>query len=163
MSVLLPARGPLTDALLATITPILNDANIQVGDGTKPQAGGWPEQPGSGDFVGYVTVATGRATEVPGERPSLASEHSAWLMNYTLTSVGAVRQQADYTADLARAAALQVQALDVLTLGPETWGVVSVLFHTLAPIDKDNQTDPPTWQAVDACEIRISRATKRSV
>lgn len=154
-----PQRGELTDQLLAYLTSTLMDAGILVGDAIKPAEGGWPSEPQEGQFTSYVTLGTGPATPATNEPATLATLHAAWFTSYTLTSVGAVRKQADWVADQARGAALGY-APRTVELGPDAWSVELVLFSRLGPVGKDTSTDPPFWTVLDDVALRITRASR---
>lgn len=159
MSIELPARGPLTDELIAYLNA--HATGILVGDAIRPADSGWPQTPQVNDFVSYVTVGTGPGGRVPTEADTLASAHTAWLFTYTFTSCGGARKQADWTADQIRAASLSFRDVSPLTLGDEDWSIESVRFDRVGSVDRNDATDPPFWQVVDSCVIRVSRQRKR--
>lgn len=164
MSLLLPRRGKLTDALVTWMlgTPAFATADppILVGDGKVPKPAGWPGgQVGVGKFVSSVTVLTAEATPAPGQPETLGSRHTSWLMPYRLRTISVARQGADAIADVARARAVAFPR-DVLDLG-EGWRVQEAFVDRLASINPKGEGDQETWEADDTVYYRITRARGR--
>lgn len=149
-----PARGVLTDALLDHLHDALTPG-VLVGDGEAPTGGGWTTgEPGDGTFTPYTVLSTGRAAPISGQPDTLASAHSSWACAYGLRSVGGIRGQGDYTADLVRAAAVTFTGL--LTLG-DRWKVEAVRFTELGAMRPNRAVDPPMWEVDDVVQIWIGR------
>lgn len=158
MTTILPARGVLTDAFLDHLETELAQLDIGVGDHVAPEEAGWSHsQPQLGHFVSYTTVRTGAAS--PRDRDTVNSLHGSWSCTYQLRHVGAVREQADYTADMSRRAALTFAGRR-LTLGDRDWSVTEVRFNGLGGIDRNDSTDPPTYECGDTVEIWLDRSRR---
>lgn len=163
MSTSLPVRGALTDQLIAYQSEALAGLAIEilVGDGERPVGSGWPATPQVGDFVSYVTIDTGPGQLDASQTPTLASQHSSWLLSYAFLSVGAARRQADAIADVVRNACVSFKERSPLTLGVETWAIESVLFTRIGSVDRNTATDPPFWQVQDSMTLKITRNARR--
>jgi hypothetical protein len=87
----------VTDAIVAALTT----AQLLVGDGEAPVAGGWEGTPGASDFVPYVDVHP-----IPGgySDGTVAEPDSDGGALYQLISVGASRTQAENIGDEVREA-----------------------------------------------------------
>lgn len=157
MSIDLPARGPLTDALADHFAAslLLSERGILFGDASVPVAAGWAQnQPGQGAFTASVTLTTGDALPLANE--TIRSRHSTWRMVYGLKSIGGLRTQADHAADRARAAALAFPR-GPITLGAFDWTVQAIVFAKLAPVRKVDPTDAPTFELDDVFEVWMAR------
>lgn len=153
MSVLLPARGRLTDDLLAHLRGALEPA-IAVGDHETPPQAGWTGQAQHSNFAASVVVRTGLA--VANHRDSLSGRHSSWRMSYGFKVVGAVRAQCDDTADIVRTA---VQSFELPTLGQmaQTWQVTSLLYTQLGDINRVGNDENATFELNDSMELWLDR------
>lgn len=151
----MPPRGPLTDQLvtLLALDDGLDTAGIVAGDHTRPPEAGWSgTQPGQGQFIASVEVATGEAT--PHFRETVRSRHTSWQMTYHLRVIGATRSQADHAADKVREACL---AFPQGEYAPG-WKVIAVVIPRQAPIRKENPTDHPTFAVDDVVQLWVERA-----
>lgn len=92
---------PVTEAIIAALTA----AGLVVGDGEKPELGGWTGTPGESDFNGYVVVHPIGATEIDGTLDNPSDD--VWPL-HQLSSYGAVRAQCEQIADTARTVMLTV-------------------------------------------------------
>jgi hypothetical protein len=161
VSLLLPERGRITDALVEHMKTAadLVTAGILVGDGVAPDEAGWPKGQANVDaFVASTTVETLQA--VPNSKDTIHGRHSSWIANYGLRTWGGVRTQADNAADKARAAALGFRATTALDLQDMPWKITEVMFAQLAPVNPVKGTDPPLWEVIDIVQIWLER--KRS-
>lgn len=146
-------RGKLTDAFVAHMKATVPTAIALVGDGAEEPAAGWPGgNVNQGLYVASVVVSTGDAT--PFSRDGINSRHTSWQASYGLRSIGAARQQADAVADVARAAAIAFSA-STADIGGFT--IMDVVFTRLAPVTRNDSTDPPIWQLDDNLTIFVSR------
>lgn len=152
-------QGPLTDWILATLTNALetgtDTAEILVGDGIAPKAGGWTEgQPGRGQFIPYVVLAGGSAGPAP--NPSMGDRFEDWLCNYQLRATGASRAQVDWIGDRV-SSVLWDQVGARLSLDDTNWRFVDLRLPNLGAPSRTDATDPPYWEAADVAELRLSR------
>jgi hypothetical protein len=146
----LPHRGLLTDSLLEHLETEMGQLDMLVGDHLAPEEAGWTGgQPQRGHYRSYVTVRTGEG--IPRERDTAAATHSSWTLTYTLLSVGAVREQCDYTADMVRRACLSFET------APEGWRIVHVGFTRLGAVNRNDSTDPPTYECTDSVQVWLDR------
>lgn len=144
------ARGSLTDDMLLYLTTQLADKDILVGDGHAPADGGWTGgQPGEGSFQPYVVLATGPAQKQ--SRDPLATDDTSWLATYTVKSVGALRSQTDWTADQARKVLADFRFKHINLDGD--WAIRQTTFPRLGGVDRNDATDPPTWEQVDQVSV----------
>lgn len=151
MTNVMPDRGPITDVLVEHLTTTL-EPGILVGDGVRKPASGWSGgQPGQGNFVPSVLVAT--LDGLPNFRDTIRDRHSSWKLIYRLGTAGGVRKQADDAADAVRAATL---ALPRDALGG--WKIVDVVFSRQAPVEPQAPTDHPTFLVNDQVEIWLERS-----
>lgn len=158
-------RGPLTDTLLDYFTAGLTAATLDlgVGDGIAPPDRGWQGgQPGVGPYKPYTVLSALAAT--PNLQPAMRGDTSSWQQPYSLLCVGGSRQQADWASDSLRillsrfarpAGSTQPRRL---TLG-DVWEVVRVSYTSLGGPSRNDQTDPPIWQATDAFVLWLEHAT----
>lgn len=157
MSEALP-RGLLTDYLVQRLRADLEslDPPVLVGDGLPPDAAGWTgAQPGKGDFVSSVTVRTLPST--PGSRDTLGVRTGSWIASYGLASTGAVRSQADNTADVMRDALLEVDHRDFSVPG---WSCAALWFPSLSAVSVSTATDPPVFELDDTVHLQMERSRR---
>lgn len=86
---------PVTEAIIAALTA----GGLLVGDGEKPDLGGWTGTPGESDFNGYAVVHPTGATDIDGSLDEPSGD--VWPL-HQITSYGAVRAQCEQIADTAR-------------------------------------------------------------
>jgi len=127
----------------------LDAAELVVGDGEKPDAGGWQGSPGSSTFVGYVVVhpIPGGTTDGTLEAPEERAEAL-----YQLSAVGATRQQAEFIADRTREVMLQWP----LVIAGRVVDLVST--DTLGGAVRDDAGQPPLYQVADRYRITTEPA-----
>ena len=156
MSVAPIARSALTSQLVAYLSAALAPAGVLVGRGTAPTEGGWESgQPGTGNFVSYVTVKTGAATTpAAGEPARLGKTRDSWDASYSLTCVGALELHADDTADKVREAIVDLPK--VLHLRDFTWTLQQVRTPRLGAVTRNDSTDPPFWEVTDDVSLHLS-------
>lgn len=95
-----PARSPHTTALLRALD---SRTGILVGDGRKPDGGGWQGDPGTSEFVRYLVLHPLPGGEFDGP---LGDPNADSSLPWQVTAVGASRAQCEDAADAARAALL---------------------------------------------------------
>lgn len=158
MSLEVPSRGPLTDALVAWMraSEVLAGATppVLIGDGKVPNAAGWNSgRVGEGLFVSSVTVTTLEAS--PWATEVLTARHTSWVMPYRLKTISGSRTGADAIADVARAHA-RAFPRDGLDLGGN-WQVLEGYFDRLAAVNPRGEVDQETWEADDTLYLRVTR------
>lgn len=82
----------LTDAIISA----LETATLTVGDGTKPAGAGWQGTPGSANFNPYVVVYPTPGGFYDG---TVGDAFADARVDYTISSFGASREQAQWGAD----------------------------------------------------------------
>lgn len=127
---------PVTEAIIAALTA----AGLVVGDGEKPELGGWTGTPGESDFNGYVVVHPIGATEIDGTLDNPSDD--VWPL-HQLTSYGAVRGQCEQIADTARNIILTAP----IVIAGRSAGRYMIDFLGIAVRVDDVQ--PPIFQAPD--------------
>lgn len=158
-----PARGLLTNWLVALLRPPLadHDPEIGLGDGIAPEKYGWPQgQPGVGTFKPYGVVKTLQGGPQRNAQPMSGSNAASWTFPYQLTGWGAMRPQADMVCDAMNAA---VCAVPLETLrGPESpvpgWQIQQIVITPLGTTDRTDQAAPSMWSRTDVCTIWLARA-----
>lgn len=146
------ARGPLTQALLDTLTASLGKP---VGDGQAPAAGGWRGDPNAptSKFVSYVVLIPLPAQNSSG---SLGDSQSEWRLGYQLVSVGIRRDQVELISDRSRGLldALRGQKLQ---LGDHRWGLQQVRTEVIGGLARNDATDPPYWTQADQVSLWLTK------
>lgn len=166
MGNIVPARGPLTDLLLAHLRDTLEDFAL-VGDGIRPDGGGWTPNsqgetgPDEGVYQAYTVLNTGDAAlREEQSPPTLRQAMRAWACGYQIDFYGAARAQADDVADATRAAAVSFEAqTDPLLLGGHYWSVQAVRFNRFGGIKRLDNEDPPVWTGSDLFAVWIDLVT----
>lgn len=133
------AANPVTNAILANLTA----ATLVVGDGEKPDAGGWSGPPDTSAFVGYVVVhAISRQFDGSIDDPF---DDGAPVVQFS--SYGTTRAQAQLIGDMAAAALqntpLTITGRHVMLIEPTDEGATM----------RFDDEQPPIWQ--DAQRFRI--------
>lgn len=159
----MPERGAISDQVIATLTEGIpqdgSEGTVLIGDAVKPEGGGWPGgQPGQSLFVPYVDVQTGPASRPRDQPDALRQGHTTWVMIYTLTCYGGARKQADWAADQVRAIAITMSKM-VIQAG-ESWTIEIAKFDQLAPVVRNDQTDPPMFTVTDQLALTVTRSTR---
>ena len=156
MSHLLLPRGPLTDLLVDHLLAhsLITGSGVIVGDAVVDPRAGWTgTQPGQGDYVASVVVSTGEASRR--DVDTVRSRHESWVCRYGIKSIGGARQQADYTADRARAAVLDLPRIEY-DFGTR-WRLADIVFSRLAPVEVGGPTDAPNFAVNDVVELWVDR------
>jgi hypothetical protein len=156
------ARGKLTDYLLAQLTDRLTGTAVLVGDGVAPKAGGWQGgQPGQGAFAPYVVLSTGEASS-NSPQPLGQANADDWVCQYTLRSVGGLRKQADYAADVAIYVWNVFGALgEELDLGMETtrsWKLYRSDVLRMGPVTRNDEVDPALWEMTANLAVYLTKS-----
>lgn len=146
-------RGKFTDVLLDYVRMHLASP-VQLGDNEQPSAGGWTgEQPGTGQYTPWVSITTGPST--PNLTETLARRTgSSWRLVYFVRAAGGNRPQADYAADQARALLSALHHM-VINDGHQNWKVQKTAYVTLGAIERNDATDPPTFELADTLEVWV--------
>lgn len=158
MSSLIIERGPVTDSFIDFLTAALTemDVAIVVGDGEKPPESGWTSgQPGNGDYVAFVTVATNPAPPAAREPQRLSGQHGSWQLGYSLKYFGSSRTQADWCADQVRKAVVAFQTR--FLPADFGWSIESVIVPVLGAIARNDQVTPSEWSIGEEVQIRVTR------
>lgn len=154
----LPERGPLTSWLLTRIGDQLEEAGQLLGDGVAPPEGGWTQgQPGQGDFIAYSVLMGGAATAGQPQTLGGSVDSDGWMLRYTLRSVGAVREQADWAGDAVRAAWHGLESTTML-LGPAKWQVHVPAVTSMGQPVRNDAVQPPLWEVTDEVSLRLDRS-----
>jgi hypothetical protein len=155
------ARSKLTKLVFNHLKIGLTPANIVVGRGSAPEAGGWPQgQPNVSSFVDYVVLKTSSATTpAQGQPERLGVYGTSWACRYLLTYHSVKESSVDDVADAGRA--LLVQLPDELSLDGVTWHLQRVEFGRLGDTRPDNSTDPAHWTVTDDVSLHLSRVRAR--
>ena len=129
-------RGRVVTQALLTV---LSNAGITAGDGVAPDGVGWDDgTPGVDTFDPYVVVHATLGGIFDG---SVGDPYQDAKVDYTLTSVGATQQQAQWMNDEVYATltstALTVSGRSVLQASPEVEGGAT----------RDDDVQPPVWFA----------------
>jgi hypothetical protein len=144
-------RGLLTNALVDHLTAALT-GKLLVGDGIAPENGGWAGgQAGSGEFVAYI-VLSGR-TATPWNAEPIRGGQGSWRATYSVLYAGGDRQQADWSGDTSREA-VQSFAGTRLDLNGQ-WGVLNVEHELIGPLTRNDQVNPPYWEATDSIVLSL--------
>ena len=133
-----PQLGTHTTAIVAALA---SGAGVAVGDGQRPDGGGWQGAEGHSPFAGYVVVYPISA----GFDGPLADTHADSAAVWQTTCVGATRQQAQHIADTARSWLL-ANGRTVTIAG---YGVAQVAYDGGGDVRRDDTTKPPLFYAVD--------------
>lgn len=160
----IPARGPATSWLVATLTEALSESELGVGDGIAPEGFGWPKgQPGVGTFKPYLVVKTLQASPQRGQQPLGTAQADAWTFPYLLTGWGELREQADFVCDTANAVLGAVDVRQFRGDGSFVPGfdLQQIPVAPLGTTDRDDKTSPQTWSRSDTCVLWLARAQPR--
>lgn len=127
---------PVTEAIITA----LSDAALLVGDGEKPDTGGWTATPSQSPFVPYVVVHPLGAYEIDGTIGDSFAD--VWPL-HQITAYGATRAQCEETADNVRhimlTSALVIADRKVCIVEPDLLGIVS----------RVDDVQPPLYMAPD--------------
>lgn len=126
----------VTSALLAKLT----GAGLVVGDGVKPNDGGWQGAPGESAFVGYVVVHPLFASDIDGTLDDPSGD--VWPI-HQISAYGESRAQCETVADLARTALLSGA---FVVAGRNTGPLIVEAFGGAIRFD---DVQPPLWQSAD--------------
>ena len=156
MSTVPIARSALTTQIVTYLVDALKPAEILVGRGLAPAAGGWDKgQPGTSGFVKYVTLKTGNAvTPSQGEPNPVGRTRASWDVSYQLTSVGAMESHADDTGDQVRFVIVDLPK--EFTLRGFHWTLQQVRTLRLGPTIRNDSTDPAFWEVTDDVSLQLS-------
>lgn len=156
-------REPLTSALLARLrTGVqIGGADALVGDMVMPPGGGWttgPNAPGD-EFTPYLLLVPMTASGA-GATGTLADPQGDWKLPYSLTSVGAAREQCEWMADQARNALTSLRT-EVFALGPDSYKVQQVWTDSIGGLSRSAASDPAIFTEVDQLTIWLGKVRTR--
>lgn len=156
-----PPRGPVTTWLHGVLAAALTAADppALIGDGIAPEEAGWSQgQPGAPDsvFVAYGVLKSLSAN--PSQRPPVGDVNAAWVIPYTVTSWGAVREQADYVSDLVTTAVAGISKVRGEDSPIPGFGIQLVEVVSLGSVERSDQVDPKLWTRSDPINVRVARA-----
>jgi hypothetical protein len=158
-------RSELTAQLAAYLAPSLSAVGILLGRGTAPPGGGWPATAngtGRGAFTPYLVIKAGTATNpAVGERDSVATNATSWLVGYQLTTHNTSESTVDTAADIVRATVLGfARDTGLVTLDGVDWALQQVTVPRLGATTVTRATDPPHWQVSDDVSLHLSRVSR---
>ncbi len=130
----------------AAIIYRLESAGFLVGDGEKPDGGGWQGSPGASTFAGYVNVHPTPGGPTTG---TLTAPRADALPDYQLISVGATRRQAENIGDEVREAMLQ----GPFVIPDRT--VAQVRIDMLGGCTRDDQVQPALFYVSDRYRLLV--------
>jgi hypothetical protein len=144
-------RRFLTDVLLTQLAI----TGKPVGDAVSPAAGGWIGEPNAdgSNFVPYVVLVPGGATISSGP---FGNTQADWQLAYTLTSFGVSREQCEWMADEARAAAVTLERQTVMLNG-DGYAVQQAREQVIGPVQRVDATEPAYYGQTDSVTLWISR------
>lgn len=141
-------RDHETRTLTAAIIAALTSANLTVGRGEKPAAGGWQGDPCGTNFAPYVVVYS-----LDGDLDG-AIDYGAedGVVRYQLSSIGATAEQAEWAADTARIA--------LLGTTPSVTGrrIGLITFDDIGGTVRDDKQQPPLWQVAERFTVMTTPA-----
>jgi hypothetical protein len=141
-------HGALTDAILGVLSPI-----ELLGDGVAPTGGGWVMgQPNVVGFRPYGVLVDGGLNPVTSPQ-LLKTNRPDWRASWTLRYVGGSRSQCDWIAGMFRPAIVNLLNLE---FGEDVHRVLSVDPLMMGAVTRNDQVDPPYWQASDNLTLQIT-------
>jgi hypothetical protein len=145
------ARRELTNILLDRLA----ESGKPVGDAVSPKDGGWIGQPNAdgSNFIPYVVLIPGAATISTGPWGDTQAD---WQCGYSMLSFGVSREQCEWMADTARAAAVTLERTSY-TLGSDDWAVLQARESVIGPIQRVDATEPAFYGQTDAVTLWISK------
>lgn len=147
-------HGALTDALLAHLAEV-----ELIGDGVAPSGGGWVEgQPNVVAFRPYAVLVDGGMQPITS--PNLIkTSRPDWTASWSLRYFGGSRKQCDWIAGLFRPA---IEGLRGQTFGIDPHKIRSVDPLMMGAVSRNDQVDPPYWQAFDSLTLQITPGNAKS-
>lgn len=134
----IPTVAPHTTAIVTR----LETTGLLVGDGRKPEGGGWQGAAGNSQFVTYGVLYTIGVLR-DGPDASLSDRHTDPQLRYQVTSVGVDRLATETASDLF------AQALLGSALVVPGRSTVLLIHETSVPAERDESVNPPVFSAVD--------------
>lgn len=159
------SRGPLTDTFIAYLNSGLAATStlLEIGDGIAPPDAGWQGgQPSLTGFKPYAVVNAGSAT--PNFQDNVLGRITSWKIPYSLLCVGGSRQQVDWASDQLKPLADSFSAQPAGT-GPRIitldapWKITLSNYTQMGAPSRNDQVDPPIWQATDSIILWLEHAT----
>lgn len=143
-------RGALTTYLLDRI-----GALVLVGDAEAPTAGGWDDDPNAdgSSYAPYVVITPGVAGEGTGSFGDSASE---WRLTYNFASYGISREQVEWNAGKARAAAVSLARV-VIDLETGKWKIQQSRVNSIGGIVRDDNAEPSEFSQVDVVTMWMTK------
>jgi len=140
-------HGALTDALLTYLGRV-----ELVGDGIAPSEGGWlMGQPNVVSFRPYAVLVDGGAQQIM--TPNLMVDRPDWSASWSLRFFGGSRRQCEWIAGQFRPS---IAGLRNLEFGEDEHRIVSVDLSMLGSVMRNDQVDPPYWQANDNLVMQVT-------
>lgn len=142
-------NGAFTELLLETLS-VHGDL---LGDGVAPTEGGWlTGQPNANVFRPYSVLVSGGMQPV--QSPNLIkTDRPDYNASWSLRHFGGSRKQCDWIAQQFRD---QIYTLRGLTFGADTYKINSVSPLSIGAVSRNDQVDPPYWQAFDNLTILVT-------
>lgn len=135
-------------SLTAAIISALQTATLTVGDATTPAGAGWQGAPGSANFNPYVVVYPTPGGYYEG---TISEPFADARVDYTISSFGASREQAQWGADkvfatLTNPANVTVSGRSVQLMSPDVDGGVI----------RDDDVQPPIYHSPTRWRVMTS-------
>jgi hypothetical protein len=134
--------GDVTVAIINT----LETAGFTVGDGEKPDGGGWQGPPAASSFVGYVNVHPTPGGTTDG---TIAAPRADAQADYSLISIGATPRQAEQIGDDVRRTML---ATPLFVTDRQ---VAEVRLDMLGGVIRDDQVQPALFYVSDRYRLLV--------
>lgn len=148
-------RAPITNAVIAAAST----SGFAIGDGMKPlgSSTGWNGQPGveGAEYVPYGVILSGSVG--PGDGP-MSDSQTEWHFNYSYSTFGATRQQAEEVSDGLRNA-LQTLVHQTLDGGDAEYTVQLVQILTMGAVSRVDSIDPPLFNVVETFALWLTKET----
>lgn len=138
---------PRTELTTNAVLTRLEVTGLLIGDGRKPEDGGWQGAPGQSEFVAYAVLYSLNHLR-QGPDASLEDRNSDPVYRYQTNSVGKDRRQAERTADLVAGTLLNREPLDI----PNRQTVL-LIHETSTGVIPDESLNPPVFVTIDRWRI----------
>lgn len=147
-------HAALTDELLVALAR----TGELIGDGVAPAEGGWlAGQPNVEAFRPYAVLVDGGTNPI--RSPNLITKRTSWNATWSIRYFGGSRPQCDWIAGKFRLAVEAVMGLEFSNIDPHR--IINV-DQMLGPVQRNDQVDPPFWQAFDNVVLHITPINTRN-